>query len=72
MNRLLGFKSNQLAEALRQKIVSGEYPQGSRLPTCRELASQYRVENGIRIPEDIAVVTQGLAPCIHTASPPLS
>lgn len=43
MNRLLGFKSNQLAEALRQKIVSGEYPQGSRLPTCRELASQYSV-----------------------------
>ncbi|MBR4519293.1 MAG: GntR family transcriptional regulator [Victivallales bacterium] len=44
MNRLVGFKSNQLAETLRQKIVSGEYPKGSRLPTCRELASQYRAQ----------------------------
>ncbi len=43
MNQLVGFKSNQLAEKLRQKIIAGEYLQGNRLPTCRELAKQYCV-----------------------------
>ncbi|MDO5411752.1 MAG: GntR family transcriptional regulator [Lachnospiraceae bacterium] len=28
----------QLAEIVRQRIIKGEYPQGSRLPAVRELA----------------------------------
>lgn len=38
-----GFKSNQLVASLRGRIVSGEYPLGSRLPTCKELAELYQV-----------------------------
>ena len=38
-----GFKSNQLIASLRGRIISGEYPQGSRLPTCKELAELYQV-----------------------------
>jgi len=43
MDSTKGFKSNQLVATLRERIVSGEYPLGSRLPTCKELAEQHQV-----------------------------
>ncbi len=38
-----GFKSNQLVASLQKRIIAGEYPRGSRLPTCKELAELYQV-----------------------------
>lgn len=35
--------ANTIAAEIRAKIVSGEYPHGSRLPTVREQVEQYRV-----------------------------
>jgi GntR family transcriptional repressor for pyruvate dehydrogenase complex len=35
--------ADQILKALRERIVSGELPTGSKLPTERELAEQYRV-----------------------------
>ncbi|MBO4620859.1 MAG: GntR family transcriptional regulator [Victivallales bacterium] len=43
MDEPVGFKSNQVAEVLRKKILSGEYPYHSKLPTCRELARLHGV-----------------------------
>lgn len=43
MNQAIGFKSRQLISDLRGRIVSGEYPWGSRLPTCKELTTLYDV-----------------------------
>ena len=43
MDSTTGFKSGQLAAALRERIVSGEYSRGSRLPTCNMLTEQYHV-----------------------------
>ena len=41
MDQIKGFKCRQLAEELRQKIVSGEYAFGSRLPGSQILSSLY-------------------------------
>jgi len=41
MDQIKGFKCRQLAEELRQKIVSGEYAFGSRLPGSQVLSSLY-------------------------------
>ena len=43
MNDTIGFLSGQLFSKLREQIVSGEYPRGSRLPTCKELMKQHDV-----------------------------
>ena len=43
MISLTGFKCGQLASTLRGRIVSGEYPYGSSLPTCKELTELYKV-----------------------------
>ena len=41
MDNQMGFKSRQMAEDIRQKILSGIYVSGSHLPTCRDFAKQY-------------------------------
>ena len=33
----------QIVEQMEMKIMSGYYPKGSKLPTVRELAMQYKV-----------------------------
>ncbi len=38
-----GFKCDQVVATLRKRIISGEYPLGSRLPTCKELTKLYQV-----------------------------
>ena len=43
MNQTIGFLSGQLFHRLREQIVTGEYPLGSRLPTCKELMKQHDV-----------------------------
>jgi DNA-binding LacI/PurR family transcriptional regulator len=42
--RLTGLRQSQkLLESLRRQIVSGRFPPGARLPTCRELTRTYGV-----------------------------
>jgi GntR family transcriptional regulator len=36
----------QIESDLREKIASGVYPRGSRLPSIRTLAAQYGVSHG--------------------------
>lgn len=36
----------QIEQDLRDKIASGEYPRGSKLPSIRTLAVQYGVSHG--------------------------
>ena len=43
MSPSVGFKCNWLTSRLRERIVSGEYPLGGRLPGTQELASEYSV-----------------------------
>ncbi len=45
MDRTNGFKSEQVAAILRERIITGEYPLGSRLPCCAELVKLYGISH---------------------------
>lgn len=53
---------DKVTEFIKEKIVSGEYGPGSKLPTERELAlqlgiSRNSVREGLRVMENIGVIT---------------
>ena len=62
-----GRVADQILDDLRERILSGELPNGSRLPAERELAGQYGV-SGATIRESVRVLTTiGLVDVRHGA-----
>lgn len=57
----------QLAQQLRRRIVTGEYPPGSRLPSVRELAAQAGVNPNTMQRALAQLEQEGLARADRTA-----
>jgi DNA-binding LacI/PurR family transcriptional regulator len=69
-------KGQALLEWLRRQIVSGRYPAGSRLPTCRELTRKFPIglmtaQRALeRLAKDGFIVTQGAGGTLVVPHPP--